>query len=77
MAEFLTTAEINARLEKIIENAKKELVFISPYLKVHDRLKQLIEVRARSGVKVQSDYQQRLATIHIPSPFDGRGLGRG
>ena len=41
MAEFLTTADVNARLEKIIENAKKELVLISPYLKVHDRLKQL------------------------------------
>ena len=58
MAEFLTTADVNARLEKIIENAKKELVLISPYLKVHDRLKQSIEVSSRSGVKVQIVYRE-------------------
>lgn len=58
MAEFLTTADVNARLEKIVENAKKELILISPYLRVHDRLKQSIEVRSRSGVKVRIVYRE-------------------
>ena len=58
MAEFLTTADVNARLEKIVENAKKELILISPYLRVHDRLKRSIEDRSRSGVKVRIVYRE-------------------
>ena len=57
MAEFLTTPEVNERLNRIIENAKKCLVLISPYLSVNDRLKQRIEARASSGVSVQTIYR--------------------
>ena len=42
MAKFLTTLETNAKIEKIIRKATKELTLITPYLKLtqifHDRL---------------------------------------
>ncbi len=39
MAEFLTASELNLALEKLIKEAEVELILISPYIKLHDRLK--------------------------------------
>ena len=47
MARFLTTTGISSELEQIITKASDRLVLISPYLKVNDRLKELIEDKAR------------------------------
>ena len=47
MARFLTTAGISTELEEIITKASERLVLISPFLKVTDRLKELIEDKAR------------------------------
>jgi hypothetical protein len=43
MAEFITGNEINLELEKMIKNADKFLCLISPYIKLHDRLKAKLE----------------------------------
>lgn len=39
MAEFISGNEINLALEKMIKNAEEYLILISPYIKLHDRLK--------------------------------------
>ncbi len=43
MAEFYTTTGISHHLEEIIKNAEERLWLISPYLKVNNRLKELLE----------------------------------
>ncbi len=47
MADFLTTAAVSERLENIIKDATEELVLISPYLKVNDRIRESLENKAR------------------------------
>lgn len=37
MATFLTGNELNFELEKIFEGANKQIILISPYIKLHDR----------------------------------------
>ncbi len=37
MAKFLTSNELNAQLEKLFDDAEKQLILISPYIKLHDR----------------------------------------
>ena len=59
MAEFLTTAEITARIESIIGDAKKYLLLISPYLSVNERLRKRIEDKASSGVGVHIIYRHK------------------
>ncbi|MBW7870988.1 MAG: phospholipase D family protein [Flavobacteriia bacterium] len=39
MTEFLFDSKINSELQNILEKSKKKLILISPYIKLHDRLK--------------------------------------
>ena len=48
MAEFLTTRGISFNLEKIIKGANERLYLISPFLKVRQDLKELLENRPAS-----------------------------
>lgn len=43
MAEFLTTTGVSYRLEEIIKNSRERLMIISPFLRVNDRIKELLE----------------------------------
>ena len=52
MAEFLTTADISARLQKIIREADRSLVLVSPYIRVNPNIKELIEEKAGSKTRV-------------------------
>jgi len=52
MAELLTTSEINARIEHIINDAKERVVLVSPYLKLGPRLQTLIEDKDRMKVEM-------------------------
>ncbi len=45
MPKFLTTTGISHHLEELIKNAKERLVIISPYLKVNDGIKELLEAK--------------------------------
>lgn len=46
MAEFLFDSKINSELQNILEKSKRKLILISPYIKLHERLKSsLIEKR--------------------------------
>ena len=43
MAKFLNTSATNYFLEELIKGAKDRLVLISPFLKLNDRMKELLE----------------------------------
>ena len=56
MAEFLITADISARLQKIIREADERLVLISPYLKLNPRIRELLEQKSRTKTHVRIIY---------------------
>ncbi len=43
MAEFLTESKLNVALEDIFNEADKELIIISPYIKLHSRFKDILK----------------------------------
>ena len=42
MAKFLNTSATNYFLEELIKDAKERLILISPFLKLNDRIKELL-----------------------------------
>ena len=56
MAEFLTTTGVSYRLEEIIKNARERLMIISPFLRVNDRIKELLEDKDRLKIDVRVIY---------------------
>ena len=59
MAKFLTTAGITDSLEKIIKQARKRLILISPYLQINLRIRNLIEEKDREiRTKVESPFSK-------------------
>ncbi len=47
MAKFLNTSATNFFLEELIKNAKERLILIRPYLRLNDRIKELLEDKDR------------------------------
>lgn len=43
MSKFLNTSATTYYLEELIKNARERLYLISPYLKLNDRIKELLE----------------------------------
>ena len=43
MANFLNTSKLNFLLEELIRSAKEELVLVSPYLKLNERIRELLQ----------------------------------
>lgn len=56
MAKFLNTSATNYFLEELIKNATDRLVLISPYLKLNDRIKELLEDKNRLKIDVRIVY---------------------
>ena len=56
MVKFLTTTGVSYQLEEIIKGAKQQLVIISPFLRVNDRIKELLEDRDRLKIDVRVIY---------------------
>ena len=79
MAKFLTTNGLNYVIEEIIKTAKERVVLISPYLRLNDRIKELLSIGYRPDVDVQIIYgkkelepreRQWLSTVpHIRTRF--------
>lgn len=44
-AQFLTDSALNAALERILREAEEQLILISPFIKLHDRLQALLKQR--------------------------------
>lgn len=63
MAKFLNTSKTISELEDLINNAEKELILISPYLKLTDKLRDLLADKNRLKVDMRIVYgKTELAT---------------
>lgn len=56
MAKFLNTSGTTYYLEELIKNAQERLYLISPYLKLNDRVKELLEDKDRMKIDVRIVY---------------------
>ncbi len=56
MAKFLNTSATNYYLEELIKNASDRLFLISPFLKLNDRIKELLEDKNRLKIDVRIVY---------------------
>ena len=56
MAKFLNTSATNYFLEEIIKDAKDRLILISPFLKLNDRIKELLADKNRLKIDVRIVY---------------------
>ncbi|WP_240636205.1 phospholipase D family protein [Caldimonas tepidiphila] len=56
MAKFLNTSATNYFLEELIKGAKDRLVLISPFLKLNDRMKELLADKNRLKIDVRVVY---------------------
>ena len=53
MAKFLNTSGTTYYLEELIKNAQERLYLISPYLKLNERVKELLEDKDRMKIDVR------------------------
>lgn len=58
-AKFLTTTGVSHHLEKIINGAEERLVLISPYLKVNQRIQDLLADKTRMNLDIHIVYGKR------------------
>ncbi|WP_201772711.1 phospholipase D family protein [Endozoicomonas numazuensis] len=56
MAKFLNTSATNYYLEELIKTASDRLILISPFLKLNDRIKELLEDKNRLKIDVRIVY---------------------
>lgn len=56
MAKFLNTSATNYFLEELIKDARDRLILISPYLKLNDRMKELLSDKNRLKIDVRMVY---------------------
>jgi len=56
MAKFLNTSATNFYLEELIKGAKDRLILISPFLRINDRIKELLEDKNRLKIDVRVVY---------------------
>jgi phosphatidylserine/phosphatidylglycerophosphate/cardiolipin synthase-like enzyme len=56
MAKFLATSGTSHFLEELIKQSTERLVLISPYLKINDRIKQLLEDKNRMKLDIRIVY---------------------
>lgn len=56
MAKFLNTSATTYYLEELIKNARERLILISPYLKLNERMKELLEDKNRLKIDVRIVY---------------------
>ena len=56
MAKFLNTSATNYFLEELIKDAKDRLILVSPFLKLNDRIKELLADKNRLKIDVRIVY---------------------
>lgn len=56
MAKFLNTSATNYFLEELIKDARERLIIISPFLKLNDRIKELLEDKNRMKLDIRMVY---------------------
>lgn len=56
MAKFLNTSATNYYLEELIKNADDRLILISPFLRLNDKIKELLEDKNRLKIDIRIIY---------------------
>ena len=56
MAKFLNTSATNYFLEELIKSAKDRLILISPFLRINQRIRELLEDKNRLKIDVRVVY---------------------
>ncbi len=56
MSKFLNTSAANYYLEELIKNAQERLILISPYLRINDKIRELIEDKNRLKIDIRIIY---------------------
>lgn len=56
VAKFLNTSGTNFFLEELIKNSKERLILISPFLRLNDRIKELLEDKNRMKIDIRIVY---------------------
>ncbi|MFA5056130.1 MAG: phospholipase D family protein [Dehalococcoidia bacterium] len=59
MAKFLVTSGVSHYLEQLIKESQEKLILISPYLKMNERIKQLIEDKDRLKIDIRVIYGKK------------------
>ncbi len=81
MAKFLNTSATNYFLEELIKTAKDRLILISPFLKLNDRVKELLQDKNRLKIDVRIVYgknelQPEESTGCVSCPMCARASAR-
>lgn len=58
IAKFLNTSATNYYLEELIKSAKERVILISPFLKLNDRVKELLEDKNRLKIDIRIIYRK-------------------
>jgi len=61
VAKFLNTSATNYFLEELIKGASERLILISPFLKLNDRIKELLEDKNRLKIDIRIVYGKNIA----------------
>lgn len=56
MVEILSTESLNMTISAVIENARKHLVIISPFLKINQKMRASIQIALKRDVKLTVIY---------------------
>ena len=56
MAKFLNTSATNYFLEELIKSTNDKLILISPFLKLNNRIKELLEDKNRMKIDIRIVY---------------------
>ncbi|WP_129597000.1 phospholipase D family protein [Methanohalophilus profundi] len=59
MPKFLTTTGVSFKLEEIIKSADEKLILISPFLKINERIRELIEDKNRIKINTEVIYGKK------------------
>lgn len=59
MAKFLNTSAVTYYLEEMIKNANERLILISPYLRLNDKIKELLEDKNRLKIDIRIIYGKK------------------
>ena len=52
MVKFLDSSQVSGRLTRIIKEANKELVLVSPYMELDTRIKRVLKNRSEAGINI-------------------------
>lgn len=58
MAEFLNRKKLVEWIPKLIESSEKDLIIISPYIQISERILQLLRTAERKGVEITLIYKE-------------------